>query len=259
MTPTWQWLDRMHLRARFIQSYVHHGCVGALVEFGLESRYVTVHPAFLELSRSLAAHIAYSNPDSLDALLQQAHFNDPAVNVQKALADASGRLGTSVTVTRFIRWSNEPRTSAAALMSAKDPPLGKKPVLGCLLSLIAGRSLDEVYPQVWFIESFADGSLGVLVEFGLETWRATERSEFLELSHALAKWIGAINPESLDALLRHAIGEDPTRTVEKLLAVLSRIQGERISVTRFVRWECLPDHAPVPPKDPAVTVRLKRA
>jgi translation elongation factor EF-Ts len=119
--------------------------------------------------------------------------------------------------------------------------------------------LDEVYPHLWFIQSFADGSRGVMVEFGLETWRVTERPGFVKLSHTLAEYIAARNPESLDALLRHAIGKDPSSTVEKFLAVSSSFLGERISIIRFVRWGRVPDHAPVPPKDPAVAVRLKRA
>jgi len=116
-----------------------------------------------------------------------------------------------------------------------------------------------VYPHLWFIQSFANGSIGALVEFGLETWRVTERPEFLRLTHTLAEYIAAINPESLDVLLRHDIGKDPTRTVEWLLTVHSGVLGEKISITRFLRWGRLPDRAPIPPKDPAVAVRLKRA
>jgi hypothetical protein len=144
-------------------------------------------------------------------------------------------------------------------MSAKDPAVGKRPVRGCRLPLVAGRVFDEAYPHPRFIQSFANGSLGVLVEFGLETWRAAERPEFLRLSHTVAEYVAAMNPESLDALLRHATGKHPSRTVEKLLAVHSGVVGERISVTRFVRWGCLPDRAPVPPRDPAMAVRLRRA
>jgi len=250
----------MHPGPRFIQSYVPHRCVGVLVEFGLESgHHATLGPKFLELSRGLAVHIAFSNPQSLDALLQQAYFNDPVVNVQKTLVDASGRLGIGVSVTRFVRWSNEPQALATVPMCVKDPAVRRRPVRGSRLSLAAARSLDEAYTHLWFIQSFADGSRGVLVEFGLETWRVTEHPEFLKLSHALAEYIAVINPKSLDALMRHAIGKDPTSTVEKLLAVSSKFLSERISITRFLRWDCLPDHVPVPPKDPAMALRLKWA
>jgi len=249
----------MHPRHRFIQSYVPHRCLGVLVEFGLETWPDPVSSEFLELSRNVAVHIAHSNPQSLDALLQQAYFSDPGVSVRKTLADASGRLGNGVSVTRFVRWSNKLQNSAAAPMAANRPAVGTGPVRGSRLSLVAGRSLDEVYPHLWFIQSFANGSLGSLVEFGLETWRVTERPEFIKLSHTLAEYIAAMNPKSLEALLRHAIGKDATSTVDNLLAVSSRFLGERISVARFLQWGCLLDHAPVPPKDPAVAVRLKRA
>ena len=140
----------MHPRHRFIQSYVPHRCVGVLVEFGLDAWRVTERPEFTDLSHNLAVHIAYSNPQSLDALLQQTYFDDPAVNVQKTLADVSGRLGDGVSVIRFVRWSNEPHTSAAAPTSARNRAVGRRPVRGSRLSLVAGRSLDEVYPHLCF-------------------------------------------------------------------------------------------------------------
>ena len=117
----------MHPGARFIQSYVPHRCIGVLVEFGLENWHVIVCPGFLELSRGLAVHIAYSNPESLNSLLQQAYFNDPSVRVQKTLADASGRLAmvSASSDSSAGEMNHRPRRQARCLrripLWAKDP------------------------------------------------------------------------------------------------------------------------------------------
>ena len=123
--------------------------------------------------------------------------------------------------------------------------------------------LERMYPHHRFIDSYVhNGRVGVLIEFGLETWMVTERPEFRELSHGLAMHIAGLDPESLDALLVQAYAKDPAVTVAQVLAAGSAQLGERISITRFLRWinePQRPPDPPVPPKDPAVAMRLKRA
>lgn len=46
---------------------------------------VTKAPEFLELSRSVAMHIAAANPASLDKLLKQPYVRDPAISVDKTV------------------------------------------------------------------------------------------------------------------------------------------------------------------------------
>jgi elongation factor Ts len=120
-----------------------------------------------------------------------------------------------------------------------------------------------MYPHLRFIQSYVHhGRVGVLVEFGLETWMVTKSPEFLQLSRDMAMHIAAMDPDSLDALLTQDYAKDPAITLEKALAAGSTLHGERVTITRFVRWinEPLPPvDGPVPPKDPAVAVRLKRA
>jgi elongation factor Ts len=130
----------------------------------------------------------------------------------------------------------------------------------------AGRStspLDRMYPHHRFIDSYVHhGRVGVLIEFGLETWMVTERSEFRELSHGLAMHIAGLDPESLDALLVQAYAKNPAVTVAQVLAAGSAQLGERISITRFLRWTNEPQRPPdppTPPKNLAMVMRLKRA
>jgi len=104
---TWS-LDLMHPHHRFIQSYCHQGRIGVLIEFGLETWLVTQREDFLDLSKGLAMHVAASNPDSVDAFLLQPFVRDTNVTVAAALANASATLGEKVTITRFVRWDQEP-------------------------------------------------------------------------------------------------------------------------------------------------------
>jgi|SRR6185437_1357233 len=98
----------MYPHNRFIQSYCHQGRIGVLIEFGLETWLVTQQEEFLAMSRDVAMHIAASNPESIDAMLGQPFVRDPAMNVGTVLANASARLGERITVTRLVRWDQEP-------------------------------------------------------------------------------------------------------------------------------------------------------
>ena len=111
----------MYPHLRFIQSYVHNGRIGVLVEFGLETWLVTKAPEFLELSRSVAMHIAAANPASLDTLLKQPYVRDASISVEKALAAGSALLGERITVIRFVRWDNDPQASTEPPTPPKDP------------------------------------------------------------------------------------------------------------------------------------------
>ena len=111
----------MYPHHRFIQSYTHHGRVAVLVEIGLETWLVTERPEFLKLSRDLAMHIAAMSPDSVDALLRQSHARDESRTVEAVLVTASELLGEKITVTRFVRWVNEPPTSSDSDTPPKRP------------------------------------------------------------------------------------------------------------------------------------------
>jgi translation elongation factor EF-Ts len=122
--PSTSPLDRMfptYPHYRFIQAYTHHGRVAALVELGLETWMVTERPEFVEFSRHLAMHVAAMDAESVDALLSQAWVRDPAITVGGALAHAAKSLGERVTITRFVRWDNEPKPPEAAPVPPRDP------------------------------------------------------------------------------------------------------------------------------------------
>ena len=123
-----------------------------------------------------------------------------------------------------------------------------------------------MYPHHHFIQCYSHhGRIAVLVEFGLETWLITEQQSFLELSRDIAMHVAASNPESVAALLDQPYVRDSTMNVRDLLSAKSTSLGERLTVTRFARWENehspsppTPDQ-PSPPRTPAVIMQFKGA
>jgi translation elongation factor EF-Ts len=112
-------------------------------------------------------------------------------------------------------------------------------------------------PRHRFIQCYSrQGRVAVLVEFGLERPRTAESTEFAELSRSIAMDIAVLNPQSTAGLLRQRYDKDPSITVEAALAAVGTQLGDRITVTRFVRWDTQPQGPSV--LEPAVAMRQRR-
>jgi elongation factor Ts len=93
---------------KVIESYVHNGRVGVLIELGLETTFTAQMEEFTRLAKDLAVHVAAAEPETVEALLQQPFAKDPAMTVGQLLLDASNHLGERITITRFVRWDSQP-------------------------------------------------------------------------------------------------------------------------------------------------------
>lgn len=76
------------LTAGTIGSYTHDGTIGAMVLLSSETDFVAKNPEFAELARSLAMHVAATNPTytSMDEITEDAKLAATAV-FQKEVAD----------------------------------------------------------------------------------------------------------------------------------------------------------------------------
>ena len=65
-----------------------------------------------------------------------------------------------------------------------------------------------------------------------------------------------MNPQSTTGLLRQRYDKDPPAAVEAALTAFATKVGDRITITRFVRW----DIQPQPPSvlEPAAVMRQRR-
>src|SRR4051794_25036920 len=66
-------------RSGLIGSYVHDGRIGVLVEVNCETDFVAKTDEFQELVKDLTLHIAASEPDSIESLLDQEFVKDPEI------------------------------------------------------------------------------------------------------------------------------------------------------------------------------------
>jgi elongation factor Ts len=99
-------LDIMSSDYRLIESYVHNGRIGVLIELGYETSVTGLVPEVAQLAKDLAMHVAASNPKTIEDLLLQPFVKETTVTVGRLLSDISKRLGEHVFVRRFVRWDS---------------------------------------------------------------------------------------------------------------------------------------------------------
>ena len=96
---------------RTIESYVHNGRIGVLMELALETDFTARVPEFKQLARDLAIQIAAAPVTTVEELLAQTYVKDETLTVDQLIDDASRRLGERIVITRFVRWDTEAKHS----------------------------------------------------------------------------------------------------------------------------------------------------
>lgn len=101
----------------------------------------------------------------------------------------------------------------------------------------------------------------MLVEIGCNTDFLARTEEFRALAQDIALQIAATAPTDIDALLKQPCVKDESRTVADVVRHAAEQFGERIGITRFIRWstddEGRPEEDP-PPRTPAVVLPFRR-
>lgn len=90
--------------AGLIESYVHQGRVGALVEVRCETDFVARTDEFKTLTHEIAMQVASMNPKDNSALLKQEYIRDPSKTVQDLIKEGIAKLGENITVGKFSRF-----------------------------------------------------------------------------------------------------------------------------------------------------------
>jgi len=86
-----------------IESYVHNGRIGVLVELLCETDFVAKTDEFKHLAREIAMQISAMNPKDMEALLQQEYIRDASQTIEHVVKSTIGKLGENITVKRFHR------------------------------------------------------------------------------------------------------------------------------------------------------------
>ena len=90
--------------AGYLESYVHNGRVGVLLEARCETDFVAHSDPFKELVHDLAMQIAAMNPESAEALLKQPYVKDESLTVEQLIKSVIAKVGENIQVERFCRY-----------------------------------------------------------------------------------------------------------------------------------------------------------
>src|SRR5438105_15661985 len=97
-----------------IDSYVHAGRIGAMIELNCETDFVARTSDFKTLAREIAMQVAATNPTRISAqessadgdvpLLDQPYIRDPGKTVQGLVNETIARVRENIVVRRFARF-----------------------------------------------------------------------------------------------------------------------------------------------------------
>ena len=90
-------------RAGLIESYVHRGRIGVLLDLRAETDFVVNSDPFRELAHELAMHIAAASPETVEELLTQPYIRDEAKPVEHLIKEVSAKVGENIQVNKFYR------------------------------------------------------------------------------------------------------------------------------------------------------------
>lgn len=97
-------------------------------------------------------------------------------------------------------------------------------------SRVVGAGLVETYIH-------AGGKVGSMVEINCETDFVARTDEFKNLVHEVAMQVAAMDPATVEELLKQEYIRDEARTVEQLVKETIAKVGENIVIKRFIRFE----------------------
>src|SRR5438477_8415179 len=97
-----------------IETYVHAGRIGAMIELNCETDFVARTDDFRTLAREIAMQVAATNPSRISAqeqstdgdvpLLDQPYIRDSAKTVQELVNETIAKVRENVVIRRFARF-----------------------------------------------------------------------------------------------------------------------------------------------------------
>lgn len=90
--------------AGILETYVHNGRVGVLLDLRCETDFVVRSEPFRELAHELVMQIAAMNPADTSGLLQQPYIKDQSLTVEKVIKGVVAKVGENIQVERFCRY-----------------------------------------------------------------------------------------------------------------------------------------------------------
>ena len=82
----------------------------------------------------------------------------------------------------------------------------------------------------------ANKKMGVMLEMQCETDFVSQNEEFVNAANQIALHIGAMDPESVEALLEQPFIMNPELTVKQVIDGVVQKTGERVELSKFVKY-----------------------
>lgn len=90
--------------AGVLETYVHNGRVGVMLELKCETDFVARNEMFKELAHNLAMHIAAMDPQTVEELASQNYVKDESITVDDFIKDYISKIGENIKVGKFCRY-----------------------------------------------------------------------------------------------------------------------------------------------------------
>ncbi len=90
--------------AGLLETYVHNGRIGVILELRCETDFVAKTDVFKTLAHDLAMHVASMNPETSEELVKQPFVKDESITVGDLITQAIAKTGENIKVERFCRY-----------------------------------------------------------------------------------------------------------------------------------------------------------
>lgn len=90
--------------AGILESYIHSGRVGVLLEVRCETDFVARSEPFKELAHEIAMQIAAMSPENQEALLAQPYIKNEKNTIKDLVTQTVTKVGENIQIARFCRY-----------------------------------------------------------------------------------------------------------------------------------------------------------
>ena len=87
-----------------VDSYIHLGKIGVLVEVNCETDFVARNENFKEFVHEIALHVAASDAKSVSELLIEKYFRDETTTIEELLHETIAKIGENIKIKRFEKY-----------------------------------------------------------------------------------------------------------------------------------------------------------
>jgi len=90
--------------AGHLETYIHAGRIGVLLQIHAETDFVTRGEAFRELAKNIAMQISATAPETVEQLLAQPYLRDESVTIEQYVKGTIAKIGENIQIAKFTRY-----------------------------------------------------------------------------------------------------------------------------------------------------------